>query len=96
MDWKEKAARLFFLEGKSISETAEETGISRQSVSAYLKSCPGFAEEKERRKLVNQMKRRAYKREKNREYREAYSMRVTPETMRREHEIAVMLLSHER
>ena len=56
----------------------------------------GFAEEKERRKTASQMRRRAYKREKNREYREAYSMRVTPDTMRREHEIAVMLLSHER
>lgn len=96
MDWKERASQLFFLEGKSIGETAEETGVSRQSVSAYLKNCPGFEEEKERRKTVNQMRRRAYKREKNREYREAYSMRVTPETMRREHEIAVMLLSHER
>ncbi len=96
MDWKEKTARLFFLEGKGIGQIAEETGISRQSVSAYLKSCPGFAEEKERRKTASQMRRRAYKREKNREYREAYSMRVTPDTMRREHEIAVMLLSHER
>ena len=96
MDWKEKTARLFFLEGKGIGQIAEETGISRQSVSAYLKSCPGFAEEKERRKTASQMRRSAYKREKNREYREAYSMRVTPDTMRREHEIAVMLLSHER
>ena len=82
--------------GKGIGQIAEETGISRQSVSAYFKSCPCFAEEKERRKTASQMRRRAYKREKNREYREAYSMRVTPDTMRREHEIAVMLLSHER
>ena len=95
-DWKKEACRLYFEEGLGVGETAARVGMSRQSVSACLKACPGFGEEKERRKAGNKIKRKAYKKEKNREYRNNYRMQVTQETMRREHDIAAMLLSHER
>lgn len=95
-DWRERAYRLYFKDGLGIGETAESIGVSRQSVSAYLKACPDFAREKERRKIRNKERRKVYKKEKNQEYRRNYSMQVTAETMRREHEIAAMLLSHER
>lgn len=96
MDWKERARQLFFDEKKNINQIAEETGISRQSISGYLKTLPGYEEEKEARKSGNRLRRKEYKREKNRQYREEYRSRVTAETMRREHDIAVMLLSHEK
>lgn len=95
-DWKKEAYYLYFEEGLGVGEAAARIGISRQSVSAYLKACPGFAEEKERRKAGNKIKRKAYKKEKNREYRNNYRMQITQETIRREHDIAAMLLSHER
>lgn len=95
-DWKEAAAEYFFNEKKSINDIVEETGISRQSISAYLNQYPGFLEEKERRKQCNAKKRRDYKRDKNREYREIMNMDVTKESMRREHEIAAAILSSEK
>ena len=93
--WQELAKEYYFESHLSINEIVELTSISRQSVSAYLKNQPGFIEEKERRKNENKIRRKEYKREKNREYRSAASMPVTAESIRREHEIAAMILSHE-
>ncbi len=95
-DWKTAAEESFFRDHKSIQEISEETGISRQSISAYLKALPGYRKERERRKTENAARRKDYKTQWNREHRMAYAMKVTPETMKREHEIAAMLLSHER
>lgn len=94
--WKEQAAALFFDGKKNINQISDELHVSRQSVSGHLKTLPGYEEEKEARKIANRARRREYKREKNRQYREEYRSRVTAETMRREHDIAVMLLSHEK
>lgn len=68
---------------------------SRQSVSAYLKTLPGYREEKERRKAANAAKRRAYKTEKQKKYRASGMMAVTGETLRREHDLAALELSRE-
>jgi predicted DNA-binding protein YlxM (UPF0122 family) len=95
-NWKKQAEDLYFEGKKSIQEVATATGISRQSISGYLKTLPRFPEEKARRKSENREKRKVYKREMNRKYREEYRNMVTPETIKREHDIAVMLLSHER
>lgn len=95
MNWKKQAAEMYF-GGNSINDIASYTGKSRQSVSEYLKTLPGFTEEKERRKMENRDKRKEYKREKNKSYRAFSCGEVTADTMRREHEVAVMLLSHER
>lgn len=96
-NWREKAAQ-YYRDGLKISDIALLLDVSRQSVSAFLKSVPGCQEEKYRRKKENAGKRRAYKTEKQRIYREktAVPMQVTAETMRREHELAVLELSRER
>lgn len=95
-DWKKKAEEYFFVRHMKMGDIASLTGISRQSISAYLKNLDGYEEEKEYRKKETSRKRREYKTEKQREYRAAVPMDVTVETMRREHELAAMELSHER
>lgn len=92
--WKEEARKGFFESNLSITEIASQTGISRQSISGFLKRLPGYREERERRKTTNAEARREYKRNKNREYR-AMGM-VTEETIRREHDVAALILSREK
>lgn len=94
--WKDEVEEYYFNSHMFISDIAIYTGISRQSISAHLKMCPGYEEEKEWRKTQNRKSRKEYKKVKNREYRSRVPMEVTADTMRREHEIAVMILSHEK
>ncbi len=93
-EWRLSARKLFFEEHRSIEDIAGITGISRQSISGYLKRLPGYKEERELRKKKNAAARREYKREKKREYRAMES--VTAETIRREHDIAALILSREK
>lgn len=93
-NWKERAARYFF-DGLAVNDVAVLVEKSRQSVSAYLKSLPGYREEKARRKKANAGKRREYKTEKQRKYRASGMMAVTGETLRREHDLAALELSRE-
>lgn len=93
-DWRGAAREQFFERQKSIEEIARITGISRQSISGYLKRLPGYREERNRRKEQNTAARKVYKREKNREYRAMGS--VTAETIRREHDVAALILSREK
>lgn len=95
MPWKEKAKDLFFGSGMGTGEIAEYLGISRQSVSGYLKQLPGYDVERDRRKTANRENRKEYKRKKNKEYRSAANA-VTADTMKREHDIAAMILSREK
>jgi len=93
----EKEQILDFTRRISQSNRSGLTVINYEIIFAYLDDAKkAYQEEKEFRKNENQIKRKAYKREKNREYREAYRNRVTADTMKREHDIAVMLLSHEK
>ena len=94
--WKEEAHEYFFESHLRISDIEALTGVSRQSISAYLKTCEGYQKEKELRRDAGRQKRRAYKTEKNRQYRRTVPMAVTTETMRREHELAVLELSREK
>ncbi len=95
--WKKKAD-IYFHDGLKVSEIAALLDVSRQSVSAYLRTLPDYQETKEQQKKENVQKRRKYKTEKQRTYRamDSLIMSVTPETMRREHELAAMELSRER
>ena len=93
MSWKADAAKMYF-EGRTVNDIVDITGKSRQAVSGYLNTLPGYAKEKVRRKLANKEKRRKYKRAKNRQYR--IQMGVNRDTMKREHDIAAMILSHEK
>lgn len=93
-DWKNEAAQLFFGQGKSLVDIADLTGVSRKTLSFYLQTLPGYTAERERRKEENKRKRKEYQREwdrKNRRY-----TAVNAETMRREHELAVLILSREK
>lgn len=93
-DWKNEASKLFFEQGKSLVEIAELAGVSRKTLSFYLQSFPGYAEERERRKEENSRRRKEYQREWDRKHRR-YSM-VNAETMRREHDTAALILSREK
>jgi len=92
--WKEEAVKGFFEDHLTIEEIAAGTGVSRQSISGYLKHLPGYQEEKARRKAANEVARKEYKRAKNREYRAMGA--VTAETIRREHDVAALILSREK
>lgn len=94
--WKAKALA-YYRDGLKISEIATLLEVSRQSVSGYLKSHPDYASIKQKREAESKTRRRAYKTKKQVEYRAQKSyMAVTPETVRREHELAVMELSREK
>ena len=93
--WQELAKEYYFESHLSINDIAALTGVSRQSISGYLKTLPEFKKEKEKRKSENQGRRKEYKKEKNREYRSAAQPPVTAESMRREHDLAALELSHE-
>lgn len=96
MGWKEEASQMFFQGGAAVGDISSATGVSRQSVSAYLKQQPGYGAEKQRRKENNALRRREYKAAKNREYRSAARDGVTAETMKREHDMAAAILSREK
>lgn len=96
MGWREDSLRMFFQDGMSINDISAATGISRQSISAYLKQQPGYDGERQRRMDSNAVRRREYKRQKNREYRSAVHDEVTAETMKREHDMAAAILSREK
>lgn len=93
-DWRKAAKTAFFDAHLSIEDIASQIKISRQSISNYLKHLPGYHEERERRKAANAAARREYKRDKNREYRAMGE--VTGETIRREHDVAALILSREK
>ncbi len=95
MGWKEDSLKMYFQEGCLINEIAAATGVSRQSISAFLNQQPGYTEERQKRKDSNAVRRREYKRQKNREYRSAIG-EVTAETMKREHDMAAAILSREK
>ena len=91
--WKEKAAA-YWNDGLRVEDISVLLEVSRQSISAYLKTLPGYAEEKARRESA--ARRRKYKTEKQRQYRAVSGiMAVTAETMRREHDLAALELSRE-
>lgn len=94
--WRKKAEGLFFHEGKSIVEMEKELKISRKTLSGFLRGCPGYQEERERRKQEHEALRPAYKREWDRKHRPFSAGAVTGETMRREHDLAALELSRER
>lgn len=96
-DWKEKA-REYYSDGLKITDIEVLLGISRKSISTYLKGLPDYEQIKEMRRNESNKRRREYKTKKQKEYRKqnfsAYT--VTGESMRREHELAVMELSREK
>ncbi|MCX4341336.1 MAG: hypothetical protein OSJ72_17040 [Lachnospiraceae bacterium] len=94
MPWKERAKEMYFESGMRVGEIAAYLEVSRQSVSGHIKSLPGYEAERERRRKAGAIQRRAYKNRKNQEYRKQDG--VTGETLRREHDMAALILSREK
>lgn len=94
MPWKERAEEMYFLSGMRVGEIAAYLELSRQTVSGYIRSLPAYEAERKRRRESGAIQRAAYKRSKNQEYRERD--RVTGETLRREHDMAALILSREK
>lgn len=84
------------MEGKSIVDIEDEIGVSRKSISAHLRSRPAYDLERNRRKAANAESRTEYKREWDRKNRPFSPGPVTQDTIRREHEMAVAILSREK
>ena len=95
-EWKERARALFFVEKLKISEIAKMTGVSRKSVSKYIRSLPEYADEAQRRGKNAEQRRREYKRNWDRKNRPNRYSVVNGETIRREHDVAAMILSREK
>lgn len=95
--WRDKAEE-YYRDGLMITDIEALLGISRKSISAHLKSLPDYDQIKEARRKESAKKRREYKTSRQRQYRSASQSiyAVTPETMRREHELAAMELSREK
>lgn len=93
--WHKKARQLFFEEHDPIKEIALELGISRQTVSTYLRSFEQYGEEVEIRKQKHAQSRKVYKKQKSREYRQEYH-KIESQTIRNEHMEAVKVLSYEK
>lgn len=97
-DWKEKAVE-YYRDGLSYTDIEALLDVSRKSVSSYIKNLLEYGQIQEERKRVSAAKRRAYKTGKQRQYRQQGGSgiyAVTGETLRREHELAVMELSREK
>ena len=94
-DWKEKAEEMFFNDGLEINEISILLDKSRRSVQGYLSTFPAYIHEKEKRSTAKREKRREYKRQWDRENRNRYDA-VSAESIRREHDVAAMILSHEK
>lgn len=95
-NWKEQAKALFFIEKLKITEIAQKTGVSRKSVSRYIRSLSGYAEEAEKRSKDSELKRREYKRNWDRKNRPNRYSVINGETIQREHDTAAMILSREK
>ena len=94
--WKDKAKKMYFEDKLTITQIADIVDISRKTVGKFLASLPEYEMEKQNRKDANKIKRREYQREWDRKNRNTINSRVTSDTMRREHEIAVRILSSEK
>jgi hypothetical protein len=94
-NWRKKAEEMFFNDGLEINDIAVLLDKSRRSIQGYLSTCTAYEHEKEKRSTAKREKRKEYKRQWDRDNRNK-SDKVTAESMRREHDIAAMILSHEK
>lgn len=98
IDWKEQAEALFFVDHLPIKDVAEIVKKSRRHVSDAIKASTRYNYQKEYawRKEQSKEKRKEYQREWDRKNRSPSMGEVTSETIRREHDIAAAVLSHEK
>ena len=97
MDWHQQAFEMYFSKHMEIVDISKKVDISRQHISKYLQQFTQFKIEKEWRKKQNGIKRRESKRAWDREHRKKFNIpEVDAYSIRREHEEAVRVLSHEK
>ncbi len=97
MDWKQRAFEMYYGKHMDIVDISKAVGISRQHVSKYLQEFTQFRVEKEWRKKQNCIKRHENKKQWDRERRKRFTVpAVDSESVRREHEEAVRVLSHDK
>ena len=94
-NWRKKAEEMFFNNGLEINDIAVLLDKSRRSIQGYLSTCTAYEHEKEKRSTARKKRRKEYKRQWDRDNR-SKSDTVTAESMRREHDVAAMILSHEK
>lgn len=98
IDWKEQAEALFFVEHMPIGEIADIVKKNRRHVSNAIKASANYDYKKEYawRKEQSRKKRKDYQREWDRSHRAPQMGEITQETIRREHDMAVAVLSREK
>ena len=94
-NWRKKAEEMFFNDGLEINEISILLDKSMRSIQGYLSTCTAYEHEKEKRSTAKREKRKEYKRQWDRDKRTRGDT-VTAESIRREHDIAAMILSHEK
>lgn len=95
-NWRERAKALFLVEKLTIGQIADIVEVHRNTVSKYIHSLPEYEEAVTERKFETYLKRMAYKRKWQKARRNTVSTRVDADTLKREHEMAVAELSHEK
>lgn len=94
--WREQAHALFFIDHLEITEIAVLVGKARETVSRYINDLENYSEEMAARKHKSTIYRNEYKKEWNKNNRVSSCDNITKETLRREHEIASIVLSKDR
>ena len=87
--WQETARQLYFKEHLKIITVSEMVEKSRQTVSSYLQTLPEWEDEQEYRRVESEKRRKRQKRFWEMLHR-------TEPNLKREHEIAVSILSREK
>ena len=83
---------LFFIKEMTVKEISKELGFSEKSIGDFLRKDKRYQKEREKRKKANAIKRKEYKRNWDRQN----AGEVTAASIKREHEVAVNILSHEK
>ena len=95
-DWKQQAEKLYFEDNKTIVKISSIMGISKVSISKHLNSLPRYKAEKASRKEQNKDRSKYYiEYKRTSRFNNRYNV-VTAGTIKREHEVAVKILSSER
>ncbi len=94
--WQEQAKALFFMEKKSIREISIMLLKSEKSIYRYLKKLPEYKQEREKRKKANRQKRKAYQKQWDRKNRAERYTNISGESLKREHDLAAIILSREK
>ena len=95
-DWKAQAETLFFDQHQKIKAIAAALGKSTVSVSKHLNSLPRYQATRTQRQQDKPNRTDYFREQKQRKRKEQAAGHVPYETIKREHEIAVRILSSEK